>query len=344
MKWQNHIGLDIGSATIKLVELAPSVAGRYRLVALGQVDTPVTDDPMAWDKARADAIKSLVKDTKASTKAVAISLPESLVYTRVIEMPALTEPDLTSTIRFQAEQYIPVPLTDVVLKHQVLSMPEPGVPGSKMSVLLVAAPNDVLSRYTVLLSNAGLQLAAVETEILAVARSIIGAETSNLITLLVHLGAETTTLAVFKNGLLILAQSINTGGSAIVRSVATQLNLPPKQAEEYIKSYGLDETKLDGKVAAAVKPIVELIIAEVKRVVAFYQTRQVSEPLNRVVLTGGMALLPGLVQHFTQSSIDLEVQMGDAFVNVDLSEQQKQEIGDQNPLFATSVGLALKEI
>jgi len=341
IKWQNHIGLDIGSSTIKLVELSPAAAGRYRLTALGQVDTPVVDDPIAWDRARSDAIKSLVKDTRASSKQVAISLPETLVYTRVIEMPALAEPDLTSTIRFQAEQYIPVPLADVVLKHQVLSQPEPGIPGAKMSVLLVAAPNDVLSRYSLLLSNSGLQLAAVETEILAVARAIIGAESSNLITLLIHLGAESTTLAVFKNGLLVLAQSINTGGAAITRSIATQMSLEPSQAEQYIKSYGLDETKLDGKVAAAIKPIVELILTEVKRVIAFYRTRETTEPLRRAVLTGGMALLPGLVQHFTEI-IDLEVQIGNAFENVDLTPQQEKEIGEQSPIFTTSVGLALK--
>lgn len=340
MNWQRHIGLDIGSSTIKLVELA-SAGERFRLQALGQVETPLVEDQQEWDQGRAKAIKDLVNDSRVSTRSAAISLPESLVYTRVIEMPVMAEPELTSTIRFQAEQYIPVPLADVVLKHQVLSMPETGVPGSKMSVLLVAAPNDVLSRYTMILSEAGLELVAVETEILAVARAIIGSESTSLVTLLVHLGAESTTLAVFTDGLLVLAQSISTGGAAIIRGVSSQLSLEHRQAEEYVKSYGLDQTKLDGKVAAAVKPIVELIINEVKRVIAFYQTRETARPIKRVVLTGGMALLPGLVQHFTEN-IDLEVQIGNAFANVDLTPAQVKEIGERGAQFATSVGLALK--
>ncbi len=284
-----------------------------------------------------------MKDTKAAGNQVAISLPESLVYTRVIEMPFLAEPDLTTTIKFQAEQYIPVPLADVVLKHQVLTTPEVGVPGSKMSVLLVAAPNDVLTRFSLLLSNAGLELVAVETEILSVARAVVGLETTPIVTLMVHLGAEATTLAVFKGPLLVMVQSVNTGGSAIIRSITNQLSLEYKQAEEYIKSYGLDETKLDGKVSGAIKPIIELIVAEIKRVVAFYQTRQTTEPLRRLVLTGGMSLLPGLVQYFTES-INLEVQLGDVFTNVDLTDLQRKEIGENNPIFATSVGLALKPL
>lgn len=342
MKWQKHIGLDIGSSTIKLVELAPA-GERFRLQAFGQTDTPLAQDQPGWDQARVKAIKDLVNDSKASTRLAAISLPESLVYTRVVEMPAMAEPELTSTIRFQAEQYIPVPLTDVVLKHQVLSLPDAGAPGSKMSVLLVAAPNDVLSRYTMLLSNAGLELVAVETEILAVARAIIGLGSASLVTLLVHLGAESTILAVFTDGLLVLAQSINTGGAAIVRSVSSQLSLEYKQAEEYVKSYGLDQTKLDGKVAVAVKPIIELIINEVKRVIAFHQTRETAGPIKRVVLTGGMALLPGLIQHFTEN-IDLEVQLGNAFSGVDLTPIQVKEIGECSAQFATSVGLALKTL
>lgn len=341
MKWQSHIGLDIGSSTIKLVQVLPTGGDRFKLASLGQVETPPFSDQVQWDQSRSQAIKKLVKDTRSSSNQAIISLPETQVYTRVIEMPAMVEPDLTSTIRFQAEQYIPVPLNDVILKHQVLSQPEQGAPGSKMSVLLVAAPNEILSRYTLMLSGAGLEVVAVETEILSVARAIVGAETDSLVTLLVHLGAESTTLAVFKGGLLMLVQSVASGGSAIVRSASSQLGLEFRQAEEYVKSYGLDDTKLEGKVAVAVKPIVEMLVAEVKRVVAFYQTKETGESIKRMVLTGGMALLPGLVQRFTET-IDFEVQLGNPFTHVDLDDLQKKEIGENGPMFATAVGLAIK--
>ncbi len=341
MKWQNHIGLDIGSSTIKLVQLAPTSGERFKLVALGQIETPNFDDQIQWDQSRSEIVKKLVSETRPNSNQVVISLPETQVYTRVIEMPQMAEPDLSSTIRFQAEQYIPVPITDVVLKHQIMSTPEQGVPGAKMSVLLVAAPNAILARYTLILSKAGLSAIAVETEILSVGRAIIGAESVSPTSLLVHLGAESTTLAIFKNGLLVLVQSVSSGGAAIIRSVSSQLGLDFKQAEEYVKSYGLDATKLEAKVANGVKPVVELILSEIRRVVAFYQTRDSGDPIKRMVLTGGMALLPGLVEHFTQS-MDLEVQMGDPFGVVDLTAEQKKEIGENGALFATAVGLALK--
>ncbi|MBI3559109.1 type IV pilus assembly protein PilM [Candidatus Gottesmanbacteria bacterium] len=330
MKFQDHLGLDIGSKTIKLVQLAEAGDGKFSLVALGQADTP------AESKDRAKIISQLVKDTKATTKQVVISLSESEVFTRVIEMPQLLEPELTQAIKWQAEQYVPVPLPDVVLKHEVLSQEN-----NKMNVLLVAAPSKILNESVSLLSSAGLETMAIETEILAVARALVGADEHSPTTLLVHLGNETTTLSALARGDLTLTQSVATGGSAIARAVAAELGLEISQAEEYKRSYGLDETKLEGKVVTAIKPIVELILAEIKRVLTFYETRGGSEPIKRVVLTGGTALLPGLVQFFTEN-LNLEVQVGDPFLAINLNDQQRQEVAESGPLFATAVGLAMK--
>lgn len=330
MKWQPHLGLDIGTKTVKLVQLAEIGGGKFNLVALGQADTP----PENQDRAK--IISQLIKDTKATTKQAVISLSESEVFTRMIEMPQLLEPELTQAIRWQAEQYVPVPLQEVVLKHQVLSQEN-----NKMNVLLVAAPSKILNESVSLLSSAGLETIAIETEILAVARALVGADEHSPTTLLVHLGSETTTLSALARGDLTLTQAVATGGSAIARAVAAELGLDISQAEEYKRSYGLDETKLEGKVVAAIKPIVQLILAEIKRVLTFYETRGGGEPIKRIVLTGGTALLPGLVQFFTKN-LNLEVQVGDPFLTINLNDQQRREIAENGPLFATAIGLAMK--
>lgn len=331
MKFQNHIGLDIGAKAIKLVQLVPVANGKFSLVTLAQTPTPPEE------KNKAQVIRQLVKDSRATVKQAVISLPESQVFTRVIEMPQLLEPELTQAIKWQAEQYVPVPLPDVVLKHQVLSQEN-----NKMNVLLVAAPNKILNNSANLLSQAGLETVAIETEILAVARAIVGADEHSPATLLVHLGSETSTLSVLARGDLTLTQPVSTGGSAIARAVAAELGLEIGQAEEYKRSYGLDETKLEGKVMTAIKPIIELVLAEVKRVLAFYETHAGSEgPVKRVVLSGGTALLPGLVSYFTES-LNIEVQVGDPFLSVNLTPEQHKEVGEEGPLYATAVGLAMK--
>ncbi|MBI3887453.1 type IV pilus assembly protein PilM [Candidatus Microgenomates bacterium] len=340
-KFINHIGLDIGSESIKLVQLE-QVGDKFSLQNIGQIETPVFPNQVDADKAKVEAIKKLIKDTGATSKQVTIALAESQVYTRVIEMPVLEEPELSQAIRWQVEQYIPVPLSDVVLKHQVLGKHDEnkGII-SNMNVLLVAAPSLLLNNLVNTLSSAGLEAVGIETEILAVARTIVGAEENSPTTLLVHMGAESTTLSILSRSDLVLTQAVSTGGQAVTRAIVTTLRLEVKQAEEYKRTYGLDPTKLDGKVAGAIKPVIELLLSEIKRVLAFYNTHGVEDQVKRVVLTGGTSLLPGLIPHLALS-LDMEAQVGNPFHQINLNNQQKTLIGDNGSIYATAVGLALK--
>lgn len=340
MRFENHIGLDIGETTIKLVQLTKS-GDKFNLKSIGILETPKIDGATEKDNAIRDLIKKLMSTTGASGKATVVGLPESQVYTRVIEMPYLEEPELSSAIRWQAEQYIPVALSDVVLKHQVLSLPQTGIPDARMKVLLVAAPNLLVSRYMEILGKAGLEILAIETEIFAVARALVAVDEFSPTTLLVNFGTEATTLAVLQRGDMSLTQSISSGGMAMTRALINELRLESTQAEEYKRSYGLDETKLEGKVAASLKPSVDQVLTEVKRVIAFYETRQGAVGIKRVVLSGGGALMPGLVQYFTLN-LHLEVQLGNPFAIVNLSDKQRQAVFDAGPLFAAGVGLAMK--
>lgn len=342
LKFKDHFGLDLGSKLIKLVQLAPEGNDRFKLVAFGQGETPHGENPADVENAKIEAIKKLVKDCRLTTRQVVINLPEAQVYTRVIELPFLAEGELSQAIRWQAEQYIPVPITDVVLKHQILSHSEGGENAEKkMMVLLVAAPSVLLNNYISLMGRAGLEVLAIETEILAVARAIVGADTFSPNSLLVHLGNETTTISVLQRGDLALTQSISSGGVAITRAVASTLGLENKQAEEYKCSYGLDETKLEGKVAQAIKPIVEMLLREIKRALAFYESHDAQKVVKRVVLSGGTALLPNLVSYFT-ASLNVEVQVGNPFLTVDLTDKQKTDLTDLGVLYSTAVGLAMK--
>lgn len=340
-KWQNHIGLDFGSNSIKLVELAPLEDGRFKLLNLSLVDTPKFENQAQRDIARVDAVKKLIKDSKISTKQAAITLPEAQVYTRILEMPFLEEPELTQAISWQAEQYVPVPLSEVSLKHFVLSLPDQGVAGAKMKVLLLAPPNNLVSSYISLVSASGLETVAIETEVLATIRSL-GAGIINFPqSLLIHMGEETTSFTIYRENLLSLTQSAGTGGLTISRSVASQLGLDLAQAEQYKRSYGLDESKLEGKIAAAIKPCLDFVLAEAKKVLGAYESKGQVDPIKRVVLSGGGSLIPGLVQYFV-SSFGLEVQLGNPFHNVDLTDVSKTIIGQSAPVFTVAVGLAMK--
>ncbi len=340
MNFKSHIGLDIGSYSVKLAQLMPAADGKFSLAALGQAELPVTE-ASANREATINVIKTLVNESKTSVKQVVVSLPESQVYTRVAQLPYMDDNELASAIRWQAEQYIPVPLEDVMLRYQVLAMPEQRVPGSKMDVLLVAAPNDLVTSYLSMVQAAGMEVVAMESEILAVCRSLLAGQQLLTVMLLIHFGAKSTSMAILNKGKLVLVQTISSGGDAITRAVASEMGLERRQAEEYKKSYGLDVTKLGGRLATVVKPVMDVVISETKRVLAFYTTKGGVEPVKSIVLSGGGAVMPGIVEYLAVN-LGLEVSENNPFGTVTLSEQQKGEIGSSGPAFAAALGLAEK--
>lgn len=338
----NFFGLDIGSDSIKVVQLTKDGSG-FKLVSCGLSPAPLkglTSESDVDMEILAEAIKKIIREAKISTNNVAVALSETQVYTRVIETPPLSSDELSSAIRWEAEQYIPLPLSDVRLDYQILSPVKDKKADARMEVLLVAAPNRVIEKYLKVLKLAGLNPVLLETEIISVCRSLIPANSGT--TMLVDMGSSTTELAIAKEGILFFTRSIATGGNALARAVSTDLGLEIAQAEEYKRSYGLDETKLSGKVMGALKPILDMIIMELKRGISYYE-KEKNETVSRVVLVGGSARLPGLVSYLA-NVIGVEVEVGNPWANVAMSQKEKDELSGESSLFATAVGLAMKSL
>src|SRR3990172_1117200 len=121
------VGLDIGSKTIKIVELEQSGSG-FALRASGIVGySGGSIEKMADEKELAplaDAIRKLYRDAKISSKEVSIALPETQVFTRSIKFPILSDAEIASAVRWEAEQYIPIPINEAIIQHQIIEKRE----------------------------------------------------------------------------------------------------------------------------------------------------------------------------------------------------------------------------
>jgi len=115
------------------------------------------------------------------------------------------------------------------------------------------------------------------------------------------------------------------------------------QAEEYKKSYGLDKSRLQGKIVLALKPIFDVIVNEIKRALNFYSSRWSNMPIKRIVLTGGTARLPGIVIYLAES-LGLEVQICNPWLSITKDERIAQILAEEAPTYAAAVGLALKNL
>jgi type IV pilus assembly protein PilM len=335
------LGLDIGSRTIKLIELGleGNAAG---LLAAGSIPTPpkaLASSVQADTEAIAEAIKRLVKETGVKSKEVRIALPESKVFTRVIEVPALSQRELTSAIRWEAEQYIPLPLDQVNLDFTVLrDAKDTGT--NKMEALLVAAPKALVNYYLSILEFAELTPVAAETEVIATTRALTRSVPNVHNVMMVSLGAQTTDVAIVRNGILTFTRSLSAGGDAMTRALAQTLDFNVTQAEEYKRAYGVQPDKLEGKIALAAKPITDTIVNELKRALVFYQEKYKDDRVQLVLLSGGTARLPGMVVYLAQS-LGVEVQLANPWVGI-ARPPRFNVLTAEGPNFCVAVGLALR--
>jgi type IV pilus assembly protein PilM len=337
------LGLDIGSHSIKLIEIG--ISGHdYTLLAAGSIPTPpkALSSPLAADQQAVGlAIRQLMKETGAKSQSVAIALPESQVFTRVIEMPSLSQRELNTAISWEAEQYIPLPLDQVNIDYTILRDAK-ATGTDKMDVLLVAAPKALLDKYLSIIEMAELVTVAAETEIIATSRALVRSVASiKNAALMVSLGAQTTDLAILRGGTLAFTRSIAAGGEALSRALVAGLDFNTTQAEEFKRTYGLEQDKLQGKIVTAVKPIMDTIVGEMKRAIAFYSEKHKDEKVETVLLSGGTAKLPGMVVYIAQS-LGIEVQLANPWVGIK-RDQRFRVLDQEGPTFTVAVGLSLRE-
>jgi type IV pilus assembly protein PilM len=333
-------GLDIGSHNIKIAQVRKN-KDKYQLLAFGSA--PSTTKGLLSESegdllALAEIIKKLHKDTGIKTRNVAAALPQDQVFTRIISLPPLSESEIESTLQWEAEQYIPLSLSEVILTHEVIGKVKRNGK-ENVELLLAAAPKSLVEKTINVLKMANLNPVSIEMEIISMARSLIPPNNEQV--LLVDFGAKATDLAIVENGVIVFVYSVPTAGEALTRALSLELGLESSQSEAYKKSYGVDPEKLEGKVSAALKPILNTIVSEIKKAYRFYQEK--GKNIQRIVLSGGGAGLPE-INTFLAKELNLEVQVGNPFIQITEDSLLEKIPLYERGLYSVAVGLAMKEI
>jgi len=339
---QNSFGLDIGTSMIKAVWLSGSM-GSYVLKSCISVPTPPkgmqSESPFDQEE-MAQILRKVYADAKISTKNVHIALPDGQVFTKVIDMPQLSDKELSSAITWEAEQYVPAALSEMTLSWNVLRQGVNLGSDKSMQVLLVAAPTALIKRYQNIVEMAGLKVVSIETEIISVIRSVIAQNAPS--TLIVSIGAQNTTIAIIQEGTLVFTYTIPLGGTSINRAIAVDFGFSLQQAEEYKKVYGISDKNLGAKIGHAIEPILISLLSEVKKALAFYSEKYTTvSPIKQIILSGGTANLPGMDMYFAHN-LGIESVVANPW-NALKMQSIPQTLHDTAAQFPVAVGLALKE-
>jgi type IV pilus assembly protein PilM len=335
------VGLDIGTKTIKIVELEKE-GNSFSLSASGIVGFSGNSVEKISDEKEfssfAQIIKKLHSETGVGGHDVVISIPEQGAFTRTVKFPLLTDAEINSAVKWELEQYIPIPAAEAISQHIILERSEDSSPPFVL-VLLVAAPRLLVEKYTRLVQMAGLNPVVVETELIALTRSLAPSDKT---VLLMDLGANSTDIAIAKQGLLCFSRSIPLAGEAFTRAVSQGLGLTPLQAEEYKKTYGLTASQLEGKVKGALDPVLRMVVDEIKKAVSFYESEQKGDAPTAIEVSGGGSGMPQIITALTEM-LGIEVSIANPFDKVRLDPDSARKLAPYAPLYSVAVGLAMRE-
>lgn len=359
-KHQSVLGLDIGSSSIKIVQLSQknghAVLDTYGELALGPYTgkaigeaTNLTPDKII------EAVNDLFKEKEVNitTKLCGVAIPFSSSLMAVMEMPVMSQKDLIAAIPIEARKYIPVPIAEVTLDWYIIPKdknPETDVnppvdPSgkpilSKLEVLVVALHNDTISRYKDIVSKTSLDANFFEIEIFSTMRSILDQEVTPV--LIVDMGATTTKLYIVERGILRSSHMINNGSQSITNELSRSLGISVTDAEVLKRDKGLLGNVNGKDIRDIVTTTLNYIFSEANRVVLAYQ-KKYNKNVSKVVLVGGGSALKGVAE-VAKTNFQTEVVQGDPFSKVVAPAFLEKVLKETGPEFAVAVGVALRRL
>ncbi len=331
--------LDIGTSALRLIQLSGDAEHGFRLTnyAFVPVDQKIVQDNSELGQRKmGEIILGAVKQAGIKTKNVAIGLPAGKTYTAVIEVPNQTEKELKRSIKYELDQYIPMAADEAEVDYTVLG-PSPNDP-NKAEVLITSTAMDYAESSMELIEKTGLNVIAQEPEPIAMARSLapVGSMDARII---VDLGEMSTDIVVVYKGAPRLVRSIPGGLTALVRTVATTLNVREDQARRFILKFGLAQDKLDGQVFKALDGNLDTFAQELTKSVRFFQNKYIGAPVLGIVLSGFAGMIP-FIAEYIEVKTNVQTIQGNPWQLVQVTPEQQRALISVASEFAVAIGLA----
>jgi type IV pilus assembly protein PilM len=347
---RNLVGLDIGDSSIKVAELKELGKGRgHQLVALGAeplspeaiVDGAIMDSDLVIE-----TIKRLFARLRIKNVQVATALSGHSVIVKRISLPVMTASELSESIHWEAEQYIPFDIADVNLDYQILEGSSLSGEGN-MDVLLAAAKKDKINDYAGVINQAGLQPIAVDIAAFALQNAFEANyefEPHQVIALC-DIGAAVSSITVLHGGTSVYWRDINVGGNQYTDAIQKELNLSADQAERMKRGEEIDGIPYE-RVLPILASVTEDVGIEIQKTLDFFKNISgADEGLDRLYLTGGSAQVVHLKEALGER-LHTQVEILNPFRKIQPAGRDvgAEILNDMSPTASVAVGLALRKM
>ncbi len=347
---KNCIGLDIGSSSVKMVQLRESSKG-FHLLNFGIEPLPaqtIVDGSIMNQTAVVDAIRSLKNTLRIRHREVATAISGHSVIIKKIKVPEMSPDELEEQIPWEAEHHIPFSKDDVEIDHQVVGMPAAGAAGQgQMEVILVAAKKEVVSDFGMVIREAKLLPVVMDVTAFTIqnAFEINYAIQPTEAVALINVGASLSNINILFGGTSAFTRDVAVGGMAFTEEIQKRLNVSQEEAEAWkVGGSGEDGGEvLPMEVEAVMAEVAADMAGKFQRSLDFFLASATDASLTRVYLCGGTAKVPAL-QKALEERARTPVEVMDPFRRVIIDERRFDMtfLHKHAPEAAVALGLALR--
>lgn len=344
MKSKEIVGIDIGSSSVKLVQLEEQ-KGAYQLKNAGILPLPseaIVDNSLMDTTSIVETIKSLVKSLDIKAKDAVCSISGNSVIIRKISLPAMTPDELEDQIAWEAEQYIPFDINDVNLDFEILDTDLSA--SGKMTVLLVASKKEIINEYVAVFNEAGMKLVVVDVDSFAIqnAYELNYFPGPDDVVALVNIGASIMNLNVVKDGISLFTRDVQMGGNLYTEEILRQFSLSSQEAERIKVTLDYHDKE---RLQETITRINETVAIEINRSLDFYNSSAEDQRITKVFLSGGCSKVAMLAEAVSQR-LGLQVEMLNPLQKITYNEKHfdPEYLREIGPLVAVAAGLAMRRL
>jgi len=337
------IGLDVGSSYLKAVQLSETRSGyELELFEMLPISPELIVEGSIIDAIRlTESLRELIRKAKIKAKdaVIAISGHSSVIIKR-ISLPEMSEEELSESIKFEAEQYVPFDIEDVNLDFQILGpKEEPG----QMDVILVAVKKDVINDYVSVVKEAGLNTVIVDVDAFAL-ENMYGinyeVEAGRNVAL-VNIGASTMNMNIVRGGISVFTRDSSIGSNFHSDALQKEFNITYEEAERLKRGEPLEKVKPEDA-AMLITSTSNEIFSEVSRSLDYFRSAATHAEVQELILSGGCALIRDFGRLLSEK-IGIEVRQAEPFKNILIPKKfETSNIEEVAPIAAVAVGLAIR--
>lgn len=299
------IGLDISQTGIKVMAVNPK---QWLVEGYGSIDL----DPAKMQEALAasdpdniylaDNITTLLQKNIVghlpSNHAV-IGVPTGRSFSRTFSLPVSQEKTLADAVEVEVSQYIPVPMSSLYVDYEIIDRTK-----DTLHAIMSAVPRTLVDTCLSAARAANLRPIMVEPGINAVARLLEATEEGHLSTLIIDIGQASTDIAVLDKSAIRVSGGLGVGGNTFTLEIAKKLNIALDNAHQLKVINGLNPSPRQTKILGAMKPSLQRIVTEVRKVIRYYSERLTdSGKIEQVLVVGAGSNVPGIGDYFTNELI-----------------------------------------